>query len=262
MIDLVLAAVLAAGAAQLAAEPPTSTVAGIAPVQGNANLLASGIPEIPGDLRARVGQYLNARAASLLDVAEDGSAALIATRFANTLQLHLVEQPMGARQQLTFGEEPILRARFRPGDARSIYYLQDVGGGEQYQLFRLDRRTGRSERLTDGKGRHEQFKLSYDGRLVAYSGTSRNGKDTDVYVAELDRPGSARLLVQASGTMVPVDFSPDGRRLLVQQERSIADADLRVVEVATGEVRQLTPSQGRGACATPPSRPTGRASFT
>src|SRR6266508_2396558 len=32
MIDLVLAAVLAAGAAQLAAEPPTSTVAGIAPV--------------------------------------------------------------------------------------------------------------------------------------------------------------------------------------------------------------------------------------
>lgn len=216
----------------------------LAPVPGLPNLLALGIPEVPPALSARIEQYQNARSATLFDVAPDGNAVLVGTRFASTVQLHFVGRPLGAREQLTFGKEPVRAARFAPGDPRSIYYLSDVGGGEQYQVYRLDRRTGRSELLTDGKSRHGALVVSRDGRRLAYAGTGRNGKDTDVYVAETARPREARRVVEAEGTYSPIEFSPDGSRLLVLQFRSIADADLLLVDVSTGARRALLPGKG------------------
>ncbi|HYQ81059.1 MAG TPA: S9 family peptidase [Anaeromyxobacteraceae bacterium] len=236
-----------AAALVLADASPPSAVEGMTPVSGHPTLLASGVPEIPAPLAERLAQYLEPRSAALLDVTADGQAMLVATRFGSTLQLHLVEQPLGARTQLTFSREPIRVAAFRPGDPRQIFYLQDRGGGEAHQVFRLDRRTGRSEMLTDGRSRHEAMVLSPDGRRIAWSGTGRNGKDTDVYLAELDRPREARRVVEGEGTFHAADFSPDGQRLLVVRFRSIADADLLLVDLATGERRQLTPSEGKGS---------------
>lgn len=234
MHALALAALLAAAPSDL----------DLAPVPGLPNLLALGVPEVPPALAARLEQYQNARAATLFDVAPDGNAVLVGTRFASTVQLHLVTRPLGAREQLTFGKEPVRAARFAPGDPRSVYYLSDVGGGEYFQLYRLDRRTGRSELLTDGKSRHEALVVSRDGRRLAYGGTGRNGKDTDVYVAETARPREARRVVEAEGRFSPVEFSPDGSRLLVVQFRSIADADLLLVDLASGARRALLAGKG------------------
>ncbi len=236
-----------AAAAGPTATAPASGVDGMAPVPGHPSLLASGLPDVPRSLEDRLAQYLNARAARLLDVSSDGRSVLIATRFGSTQQLHVVDHAMGARFQLTFGREPVARARFVPEDPSKVLYLQDRGGAEQFQLYRLDRTTGRSELLTDGKSRHEAFVVSRDGRWLAYSGTGRNGKDTDVYVAGTARPREARRLVEGEGTFAPLDFSPDGKRLLVERQRSIADSDLLVVDVATGERRQLTPAEGKGS---------------
>jgi dipeptidyl aminopeptidase/acylaminoacyl peptidase len=239
---------LALAAALLAADPaPASSVDGMTPVPGRPGLLQSGIPEIPSALAERVGQYLEARSARLLDVSPDGGSVLVATRFGSTSQLHVVDQPLGQRTQITFTADPVRRARFVPGDPARVLYLQDRSGAEAFQLFRLDRRTGRSELLTDGKSRHEAFVLSRDGKRIAWSGTGRNGKDTDVYLAEASRPKEPRLVVQGEGTYEPVEFSPDGRRLLVAKVRSIADADLLLVDVETGERRQLTPAEDKGS---------------
>lgn len=224
-----------------------SVVAGMQPAPGVATLLQSGIPEIPAPLRSRVGQYSNTRLANLIDVSDDGSAVLIATRFGSTNQLHVVESPLGMRTQITFGDEPVTRARFAPGDTRTIWYLQDKGGGEFFQLFRLDRRTGRSEMVTDGKSRHEAITVSPEGKRVAWSGTGRNGKDTDVYLAGADAPKAARRVTEAEGTWSPEGFSRDGRQLLVTHFRSVADTDLFALDVAGGELRQLTPKEGKAS---------------
>jgi dipeptidyl aminopeptidase/acylaminoacyl peptidase len=232
-----------------AAQPATaapSTVPGVAPLPGQPNVLISGVPSVPAELESRMHQYLESRAAQLLDVSGDGQQALISTRFAEVNQLHVVEQPMGARTQLTFTAEPISQARFLPGATNVLFYLQDVGGGEFFQVFRLDRGTGRSELLTDGKSRHEALRLSEDGKWLAYGSTSRNGKDTDVYVAPTDNPRQARRLTELEGTWYPVDFSRDGSKLLIQQFRSVADSDLHVVDLKTNERRQLTPKEGPG----------------
>jgi dipeptidyl aminopeptidase/acylaminoacyl peptidase len=231
----------------LAADPAASAVPGLAAVPGNPNLLQGGVPEVPAALRERMAQYQNYRSASLADVSADGKAVLVSTRFGSTRQLHLVEQPMGMRQQVTFFDEPVRSGRFQPGDEGTLFFLKDVGGSEFFQVFRMDRRTGRTELLTDGKSRHESLQVSADGRRLAWASNARTGKDTDVYVADAARPREARLLFPAEGTCFPLEFSPDGSRLLVQQFRAATDSDLWLVEVASGERRRLTPAEGKGS---------------
>jgi dipeptidyl aminopeptidase/acylaminoacyl peptidase len=226
-----------------------SAVPAMQPAPGVPSLLQSGIPEIPPELKERVGQYLNSRAASLLDVSDDGAELLIATRFASTNQLHVVETPLGMRTQITFGNEPISQARFAPGDPQTVWYLRDAGGGEFYQVFRLDRRTGLTEMVTDGKSRHGALTLSRDGTRIAFSGTARNGKDTDVYVVDATKSKAATRITEAEGTWAPVEFSPDGKQILIVHERSIEDADLHVFDVQSGQLRQITPKEGKASVA-------------
>jgi dipeptidyl aminopeptidase/acylaminoacyl peptidase len=233
--------------ASAAATTPPTAVAGMAAVPGRANLLQLGIPPVPGSLWQRAEQLLEARSARLLDVSADGGSILVATRFCQTAQLHVVDHPRGARTQITFGREPVSQGLFLPGDPMTVFFLRDVGGSENWQVHRLDRRTGKVDLLTDGKSRHEALVLSPDGKLLAYGGTGRNGKDTDVYVATTARPGEARILLQGEGTYAPVDFSRDGKQLLVRKFRSIADSDLLLVDVATGARRALTPAEGKAS---------------
>lgn len=238
-----------------AADLGTSTVAANAVTSitdmkaapGNSNILASGVPAIPADLQARVGQYLNARMASLLDVSEDGGQVLISTRFGSTAQLHVVEQPMGARTQLTFAEEPISSGHFEHGDTQSVYYTQDAGGGEFHQIYRLDRKTGRSTMLTDGKSKHESLLVSPASKSIAFASTARNGKDTDVYFDAAPGTGAAIRLTAMDGTWAPVDFSPDGNKLLVVHFRAIDDSDLFLADIGTSGLLQLTPKDGKGS---------------
>jgi dipeptidyl aminopeptidase/acylaminoacyl peptidase len=159
---------------------------------------------------------------------------------------------------MTFGEEPILTGRFLPGDPQAIFYLRDVGGGEFFQIYRLDRRTGKSELLTDGKSRHHSLILSRDGKWIAYSGTGRNGRDTDIYLAPADHPREVKRVTEYAGTWDPFDFSPDGKRLLIAQDRSAADADLHVLDLQSGEKRQLSPKEGPGSIHGPKFSPDGQ----
>src|ERR1044071_7483004 len=71
------------------------------------NLVADGLPPIPAELREEAQRYLEFRSATLQGWHPQRREMLISTRFADVSQLHLVKTPGGARQQLTFGAEPI-----------------------------------------------------------------------------------------------------------------------------------------------------------
>jgi dipeptidyl aminopeptidase/acylaminoacyl peptidase len=218
-----------------------SAIADLTPLPGAPKLLTSQVPAVPPAVSELVRRYGNARSAQLFDVTTDGTQVLIGTRFGSTQQLHLVELPLGTRAQLSFGDEPVLTARFLPQDPQIIFFLQDAGGGEFYQLFRLDRRTQRTERITDGKSRNESLLVSHEGKRLAWASTARNGKDTDVVVADALSPKSPRRLTELEGSWYPLDFAPGGKLLLVVQERSAQDADLWSVDVESGEKKRLTP---------------------
>jgi len=68
------------------------------------------------------GRYGSYRSANFVDWNPAKREMLIATRFADTPQLHLVSQPGGARQQLTFFPDAVTNARFHPKGATTLFY--------------------------------------------------------------------------------------------------------------------------------------------
>ncbi|WP_157069287.1 prolyl oligopeptidase family serine peptidase [Sandaracinus amylolyticus] len=205
----------------------------------SAMVVLDGTPAIPPALHTRLQQYLETRAATAESIAADGSSLLITTRFADTAQVHQVSAPLGDRHQLTFREEPVRAAAFYPNDESAVLYQADVGGSENYQLYRLDRRTGRSTLLTDGTHRHPGFLFSHDGARLAYTSNARNERDIDVWIGDGRAPG--QLLVERTGDWHLLDWSRDGARILLLEYVSITDSRIHVLDVATREVRRVSP---------------------
>src|SRR6267143_714767 len=132
-LPLILAAMLLIVATAPAQE------AAIAPAD---NLIVDGVPKIPASLAETAGRYGSYRSASLADWHPTKREMLIATRFAETPQLHLVKMPGGTRQQLTFFADSVGGGRFHPNGGDYILFAKDIGGGEWYQLYRYDVATG------------------------------------------------------------------------------------------------------------------------
>jgi len=210
-------------------------------------VLLEGVPEIPVALTERMNQYLNVRAASFADFTDDGSQILISTRFGNTDQLHLVATPLGARKQITFSNEPIRGGAFLPGSGdRKIFYLCDTGGNEYSQLYILNLDDGRSTLLTDGTSRHESLVVARNGKRVAFTGTGRNKRDGDIYVAAAP-DFKPRLLMEVSGAFYPRDFNADGTKLTVVELISVKESYLHMVDVATGKSERISPGEDKFA---------------
>ena len=211
----------------------------IAPAE---NLIVDGVPQIPAALAETAGKYGSYRSAGLADWHPVKREMLIATRFAETPQLHLVKMPEGARRQLTFFPDSVGAGRFHPNGGDYIVYAKDIGGGEWYQLYRYDMKTGSATLLTDGKSRNLPGPWSSDGDRIAYMSTRRTGKDTDLWVMNPGDPKTDHLLAQlAGGGWQPEDWSSDDRKILLKEEISINESYLWLVDTTTGEKTQLTP---------------------
>jgi dipeptidyl aminopeptidase/acylaminoacyl peptidase len=210
------------------------------------NLTFDNIPEPAAGLREKLDAYLNARQATPLGFSPKGQL-LIATRFGDVDQLHLVEHPAGERRQLTFLREPITQAAFSPNPARSAYvFLEDVGGDENAQLYyqRLDEPTAKL--LTDGKSLNGSPVWSNSGREVAFFSTARDGVDYDIDIVEPEAGSLPRLAV--SGDRVawyPLDWSPDDRKLLVLKYVSASETYLYVVDLSSGQKREVEPTSAK-----------------
>lgn len=208
------------------------------------NLIIDGVPEIPKAVAERMEQYQNVRSASFLDWNLSGPGMLISTRFGETSQIHFVEQPGGARRQITFFKEPVADARYYPGmDRRGFLFSMDTGGAEFFQLYFFDLDTGRTTLLTDGQSRNTGPRWSPDGKWIAFSSNLRNGRDTDIRLMRFDQPGVSEVLVEAKGSYDVLDWSPDQSRLLVRRGVSANESYLYWCDLATKKLTQINPQK-------------------
>jgi dipeptidyl aminopeptidase/acylaminoacyl peptidase len=206
------------------------------------NLVAEGIPPIPRDVIERVGRYTEFRAALPLSWHPVRREMLIATRFADTAQIHRVNMPLGARTQLTFFKEPVSWASYQPTTGDSYVYAMDVGGNEFDQLLRFDLASGEATMLTDGKSRNSPGAWSRDGQWMAYTSTRRTGADTDIYVVNPADKSSDRLVAEVKGGgWAPVDWSPDGKMLLVGEYVSANESYVWLLDAKSGAKTEFTP---------------------
>lgn len=220
-----------------AQQPPKQSF--IAPPE---SLVLEGVPNLPAEVADTAARYAESRMALPLDWNPTRREMLITTRFGNTFQLHLVKMPGGARQQLTFFSEPVRSGTYHPNGGDYLIFSKDAGGGEWYQLFRYDLSTGDSTLLTDGKSRNVMGPWSTGGDQIAYTSTRRTGQDTDLWVMNPADPTTDHMLAQLSGGgWEPLDWSPDDRKILLQQGLSVNESYLWLVDAGTGEMTALTP---------------------
>jgi dipeptidyl aminopeptidase/acylaminoacyl peptidase len=241
---LLLATLLFTGSAiaQQTTVPGSTAPSAAAVLKPTENLKVEGIPDVPLELAESVRLYTEARSASMLSWHPMERAMLVSTRFANSNQVHRVRQPLGARYQLTFFQEPVGSASYPPIDSSYFLYTRDVGGNEFGQIYRFDLDTGKSVLLSDG-GRSQNsgwlWNRAHD--RICYASTRRNGSDRDLWVMDPRDPNSNRLAFELSGGGWSVrDWAPDDTAVLVAETLSINKSNLYLGDLATGKLQPIT----------------------
>ena len=212
-------------------------------IKPNDALILENIPPIPASIAEKAAKYTDYRTATMYGWHPMKREILIGTRFADTVQVHQVATPGGARTQMTFFGDRVTDASYQPHKGDFFLFRKDVGGGEWYQIFRFDVATGDVTMLTDGKSRNSEFIWSNKGDRIAYAGTLRNNADLDFYVIDpAAKPEPRKPLTENQGGGWQVrDWSPDDRTLLATEYISINESHLWAVDVASGTKKRLTP---------------------
>ena len=238
---------MAIAGSSAAAQPAPTAVAPPPPRIERGNLVLEGVPPHSPRVLETLDGWLSGRGATFRDFLPDGSL-LISTRFGEVEQVHRVATPMGMREQLTFGAEPVGALSASPRADGGFVFARDRGGDENAQLFRYRPQERSLQRLTDGRSRHSGAVWSRDGKKLAFAGNARDGILTDIYIVEFPADGTGaetpptapRLAVASQGeNWAPVDWSVDGTQVLLLATSSVTDARLYIADVASGAFRQL-----------------------
>ena len=170
-------------------------------VAPNENLVADGLPAIPKSLAERVSGYLDCAGARRSRRGTPcAGEMLIGTRFADVFRDPPREVPRRrlARSSRSTPNAPA-GSRYRPHTGEGFVFNKDVGGGEWYQLFWRDEKTGKVTMFTDGKSRNTGGDFS------------RSGKWLGVPVDETQRQGQRHLRRGPGGARRPSGRSSRSR---------------------------------------------------
>ena len=222
----------------------------------NANLVVEGVPQIPRKLAEQAGKYTASRAATFQSWHPTRREMLISTRFSDTVQIHRVERPGGARTQLTFFPDRVDYASYQPGDGKYFIFLKDENGDDRHQLYRYDLDTGDVTKLTEGQYPVFGITWSHSGKWLLYSSPKRNGKDSDIYL--IDRwTRRERRLARSRAYWERLYFARD-RKAVVTINSSEQNALCSLTSSRSiSRLTPLPPAEKKSPTGTPPSAPTG-----
>jgi dipeptidyl aminopeptidase/acylaminoacyl peptidase len=209
------------------------------------NLVVDGVPAISTSIISEVKSYTESRGAGLVAWHPKKKEILISTRFGNSSQLHYVKMPGGDRQQVTFFDEPVGGAIYEPKNGDYFIFNKDMGGNEFAQLYKFDVNTKKVTLLTDGK-RSQNGGVVWNKKenTIAYSSTSRNGSDRDIYTMDPNNIASNKLVAQnTGGGWSIVDWSINDEQLLVQEGLSVNESRLYILDIKTGNKTRLLPEK-------------------
>lgn len=198
-----------------------------------------GVPDIPPEISARLGPYLDARRTRIASVDTARGMIVVLTRLGDTTQAYELATPGGELVQLTRGADPVAQAAYLPGAKRTLLFRRDRDGNEHFQLYSLAAGSDVEHLLTDGVHRHGQFTFARDGTL-AFTSNARATTDMDVYVGKLRRRAlAADRVVDEGGQWIAGAWSRDSSRFMVRRYRAADSSDVFVVDARTGAIAAL-----------------------
>ena len=209
------------------------------------NMVLEDVPKVPDAIKQRIQQYQNTRSASLVDWLPNDEGIMISTRFGNTSQLHTLSTPGGARNQITFFDEPVANGSFSPNaDYNGFLFTKDIGGNEFSQIYWYDMKTRSSEMLSDGESVNFFINWSNKGDKFAFTSTRRNKRDFDIYISSMESPKEANLIIdRGSGYWVVTDWSPNDDKLIVIQYLSSTKSNSYIFDLTNNELKQINDSE-------------------
>lgn len=202
------------------------------------NLQMENIPDIPADVKERLRQYQNVRTHSFQDWI--GDDVLISTRFGEVSQVHRVDMPLGARQQITFYDEPVSGTTVSP-DETTFLFSKDTGGDEFYQGYMYRLATGEVSSFTEAGTRNGGPEWSGDGSVAVWSVARAGDPDTDIHAGNPAKPETIRTIHEGDGALWPVSVDETGEKALVQKYISITKSRIFVLDLASGTMTELNP---------------------
>jgi dipeptidyl aminopeptidase/acylaminoacyl peptidase len=187
--------------------------------------------------------FATRRFSSVLAFTADGAHLLFAGNLSGQFNLWRVPVEGGWPDQLTsFTEETVRGVGVSPTDGR-IVLCADHDGDEFHQLYMLDSDHGWPDKLTDEPEVQHYVggvAWSQDGTKFAYAANARKPSDMEVWVRDAGS-GETRAVFGEGMFSFPGRFSPDGSKLLTLDFRNNSDASIHLVDLETGETRELTP---------------------
>ncbi|TDM04991.1 MAG: S9 family peptidase [Ideonella sp. MAG2] len=239
-------------------QAPSATDSVLSP---NPQLRAEGIPPIPMRLVQQVERYTDFRGHSFLDWHPQRREMLVSHRPAGASlpQLFKLDRPMGSLQPVLSTTEPISSASYEPATGQYIVFERSAGGSEVTQLFRLDDGASTPVQLSDPLQRHN-FEIwlhpqrGQPSQLIHSSvpldktatGGSRTAVNTQLWLLNPLQPDQRRLLAELPGGGWGVSSaSPDNRQVALSHYRSANESEVWLMDLSTGQRRQLLPAAGQ-----------------
>ena len=180
-----------------------------------------------------------------LAFSNDGAHIYFISNISGQFNLWRVPVEGGWPDQLTaFADETVRFISVSPVDG-TIAIGADTDGDEFHQLYLLDPDGGWPEKITD-EPQVQHFiggdAWSPDGTKLAYSANARTPSDMEIWIRDLDS-GETRPVFGEGMYAFPGGWSPDGTKLLTLDFRHNSDTSMYVVDVESGEARELTPHE-------------------
>lgn len=177
------------------------------------------------------------------DIARDGSKALLTRNLSNReSQLWLLDLGSGKATRIAPDKGGVYYADPKfARDGRSVVVISNKNSDVR-RLVEIDLANGKENVLTpDTKWNVEEFALSNDGRILAYS-TNEDGYSRVVVRDFLTRRALPQPQIP-NGVLTGLDFSPDNARLAMSFSAAKTAGDVWVFNISNGETTRWTTSE-------------------
>jgi dipeptidyl aminopeptidase/acylaminoacyl peptidase len=148
----------------------------------------------------------------------------------------------GWPQQLTAFVDDTVRLVGVGGDG-TVAFCADHDGDEFHQIYLLDPDAGWPDKITDDPEVQHYVggdAFSPDGGTLAYAANARTPTDMEVWVRDLVS-GDVRPVFGQGMYAFPGAWSPDGTKLIALDLRNNSDSSIHLIDLETGDTREVTP---------------------
>jgi dipeptidyl aminopeptidase/acylaminoacyl peptidase len=175
----------------------------------------------------------------------DATYAYFISNISGQFNLWRVPVEGGWPDQLTaFADETVRFMGVSPVDGK-IVLGADHDGDEFHQLYVLDPDGGWPEKITDDPQVQHYVGAnawSPDGTKIAYAANARTPTDMEVWIRDLES-GETRPIFGEGMYAFTGPWSPDGTKILALDFRNNSDSSIHIVDLETGDTRELTPHE-------------------